>query len=512
MKTFSLLFGIICMCVQTRAQIKITKNDMPAAGDEIIYSTTTDKVDLTKTGANVSWDFSSVKPNGNDTLHYMTSGKAGTLYLLSFYNDFAQKTQQGFDFLNASSTVYKKVGTGVKVVLDMANKFEDADEIYHFPVTYADHDSDTYYDTFSLSTYYKSIIHGKRVNTVDGWGTIKTPDSTYNCIRVKTEITEYDTNVISGFKVPLPKVNRTEYKWLANGVKMPVFQVIFNGTQTTTRYKDKYRLIPNPNGPKPAFTVTDSTIFTDDSIPFINNTTGNFLQYVWTISPSTFRYRAGTTSTSKNPNVQFEKAGKYTVSLKATSFATGSNTLTKKDYIIVTDPIAPEADFEASSTKPLTVDTVTIFDKSINSPNKWLWTITPTTFTYVGGTDNTSQNPRILFQVGTYNVALKSSNSGGNGNTSKIGYITASLTSGLDEISGSNNGFSIFPNPTNGLFQIDLINKEDKISMIEVLSLNGKSILKSNQEFVNLSSQQKGIYILKVLTEEGYFVNKISVE
>jgi PKD repeat protein len=54
----------------------------------------------------------------------------------------------------------------------------------------------------------------------------------------------------------------------------------------------------------------------------------------WSFTPATITYVGGTTSSSQNPQVQFNVAGNYTVSLIATN-ASGNDTETKTDYITV---------------------------------------------------------------------------------------------------------------------------------------------------------------------------------
>lgn len=56
--------------------------------------------------------------------------------------------------------------------------------------------------------------------------------------------------------------------------------------------------------------------------------------WLWNFTPSTVTYLGGTSSTSQNPQVQFNEVGYYTVSLTATN-AYGSDTETKLNYIDV---------------------------------------------------------------------------------------------------------------------------------------------------------------------------------
>ena len=132
----------------------------------------------------------------------------------------------------------------------------------------------------------------------------------------------------------------------------------------------------------------------------------------------------GTTSTSQNPQVKFNAAGYYTVTLTATN-AGGSDGETKTNYILASVP-PPVANFSASTTTPIVGQTLTFTDLSTNAPTSWAWSFSPSTITYVGGTSSTSQHPQVLFvAAGYYTVTLTATNSGGSDGETKTNYINA---------------------------------------------------------------------------------------
>ncbi len=72
-----------------------------------------------------------------------------------------------------------------------------------------------------------------------------------------------------------------------------------------------------------------------------------------------------------------------------------------------TIPTSPAADFVADSTNPMVGDTVRFTDLSNNNPTSWKWQFSPATFTYLSGTDSTTENPIVKFdQSGYYTVSL----------------------------------------------------------------------------------------------------------
>ena len=90
----------------------------------------------------------------------------------------------------------------------------------------------------------------------------------------------------------------------------------------------------------------------------------------------------------------------------------------------------PVAQFMATKTDLCVGESTTILDQSINSPNAWTWTLSPSTgFTYTNGTSNTSQNPEIEFTTpGTYNVTLDVSNVNGTSSSTINSYIEVGLS------------------------------------------------------------------------------------
>jgi len=162
-------------------------------------------------------------------------------------------------------------------------------------------------------------------------------------------------------------------------------------------------------------TILETVIFTDQS-------TNAPTSWLWSFTPNTITYMGGTNAGSQNPQVQFDVPGAYTVALTATN-AGGSDTETKTDYINATYP-APIADFSADNLNPTTIDVVSFTDLSTNFPDTWLWAFTPATVTYMDGTDENSQNPKVLFNdVGYYTVELTSTNGGGVDTETKVDYI-----------------------------------------------------------------------------------------
>ncbi len=339
---FFIVLAILACIPMASAQITISKSNMPSAGQNIIYSISNDSIDVTRTGADTIWDYSYITPASQDTYKYVAPKTAGSIYSLLFYGDVGLNVsfggqKGGYEFYKTSATQYTTEGGGISVPaipIPLSISYSPVDVVYRFPVKYGNIDSSSYEGSTSISQFTVKI-QGKRVNIVDGWGTVITPYKSYKCIRVKSVVTEIDS--ILGGAIDN---SRVEYKWLSTNEQIPVFEVVVsNGIQAvaggmTVTYRDSYKNIVNPNGPVVNFDVADTNALTGDSVLFNNTTTGG-LRYTWVIKPATFTFSGGTTNTSKNPFVTFNAPGLYTVSLNAIGLG-GSNYFTKTNYINVT--------------------------------------------------------------------------------------------------------------------------------------------------------------------------------
>jgi PKD repeat protein len=152
------------------------------------------------------------------------------------------------------------------------------------------------------------------------------------------------------------------------------------------------------------------------SVHFTDQSTNSPTSWSWSFEGGT-----PSTSTAQNPTVTYNTPGTYDVSLTATNSA-GSDSETKLNYITVTAPQPPVANFTASTTNPSVGGSVTFTDTSTNGPTSWSWT-------FEGGTPATStaQNPTVTYNtVGTYDVTLVATNAAGSDTETKTDYINVS--------------------------------------------------------------------------------------
>jgi PKD repeat protein len=172
------------------------------------------------------------------------------------------------------------------------------------------------------------------------------------------------------------------------------------------------QLIPDGVG-TPQFTADQTSIFEGETVNFTDQSTGTITAYNWTLNGAT-----PNTSTDASPSAVYNTAGTYDVNLEITSEGCTVNEL-KQDYISVSAPTAPTADFSASATTVNVGGTVDFTDLTTGNPASWSWT-------FDGGTPatETAQNPTVTYNTaGTYDVSMTATNAYGSDTETKTGYI-----------------------------------------------------------------------------------------
>jgi PKD repeat protein len=89
-------------------------------------------------------------------------------------------------------------------------------------------------------------------------------------------------------------------------------------------------------------------------------------------------------------------------------------------------PVVLTANFSAANLTPPPNTSVTLTDQSTGGPVSWLWSFSPNTVTYLGGTTSSSQNPQVSFNnSGYYTITLYVSDGSSNDTEIKTNYIHA---------------------------------------------------------------------------------------
>ena len=205
------------------------------------------------------------------------------------------------------------------------------------------------------------------------------------------------------------------------------------------------------------------------------------------------------TGGSSNDSLTVTAGGTYTLDV---TDACGSGT----QSVTIVEHDAPTASF-TSSMSYLTA----IFTNTSTSTNAatYLWTFGD------GGT-STDENPAHVYAAsGTYTVTLTVTNDCG----SETFTGAVSTTVSLDELAGLGT-ISVYPNPSNGLFTMDVnLNQSMKLDIVvvnvlgetvavkEINALNGIS-----SEVIDLSSDAPGVYFLKIMSDNVAISTQVLVK
>jgi PKD repeat protein len=131
----------------------------------------------------------------------------------------------------------------------------------------------------------------------------------------------------------------------------------------------------------------------------------------------TWDFGDGSSSDEQNPTHVYDEIGAYTVGLVASN-ALGSDSLSRSSYIVVSVPMAPQAQFSASPTSGPAPLTVTFTDESAHAPTGWSWD-------FGDGGSSTEQHPvYTYYAAGTFTVSLTVSNTVGTDTVAVPGCIT----------------------------------------------------------------------------------------
>jgi hypothetical protein len=295
------IITVICisLCVvRVYSQITITLADMPNAGDSVLISTATvTGTTYTITGANQTWDYSSLTSQSQRYEKFDSPFTFPSIYALLFNalnTTYGKENRQltslpipgisfdaAYDFYKKTSSQLKIVGSGYIINgTPLPFLYTSADIVYNFPLNYGNQDSANYQFSLQIPTIATLREKGKRVNVVEGWGTIITPYGSFQALKVKSIITSTDSIYINtlGFGTNTPARTRIEYKWIANGQKIPILTLNGNKVGNTivitgAEYRDFASTDVNELSNNENSIMLFPNPMSDNSQLFYNNTT-----------------------------------------------------------------------------------------------------------------------------------------------------------------------------------------------------------------------------------------------
>lgn len=175
---------------------------------------------------------------------------------------------------------------------------------------------------------------------------------------------------------------------------------------------------------------------------------------------------------------------------------------------------APVALFNADTTGVNLGDTVQFNNNSVSlAPATYQWSISPSSHTYVNGTNSTSENPQVQFNaVGLYDVQLIATNSSGQDTLILSNYIDVRLAAALSAKQKSAD-LKVYPNPLRSDEEM-VIEAETAIEGILLYDQLGRLVTRwqsNNKEKVNLSLQklEPGLYYLQIDLDDDRITKKV---
>jgi hypothetical protein len=267
-------------------QITITNADLPSSGDTVVVSITNSigSVDPDMSGADVTWDFSTLVPNEQTVERFVAVSGTPIAYQFAFNNGFLYPDHEAnvaqdapdrdvagmlsltevFNYFDNASPAYRQTGFGANFNgAPLPIRYDTIETIYELPMNYNDaYESKLYWEASIPSLGYFSQ-HKVIQNEVDGWGTLILPNGTYPVLKIKKTIVENDSVYVDQFnfgsQIPVPEA--IEYHFMGAESIVPLLKVVMTGGNVTeARYKDAhdpslsveeivendFKLYPNP--------------------------------------------------------------------------------------------------------------------------------------------------------------------------------------------------------------------------------------------------------------------------
>jgi PKD repeat protein len=227
--------------------------------------------------------------------------------------------------------------------------------------------------------------------------------------------------------------------------------------------------------------------------------------YSWTTNPTASVSISN--AASATPSFTFNAPGVYSIGLVATNI-TGSNSAVK---VVTISACPPNAGFNIPAIGCLTT--------AVSSTNTTTSSITPITYNWssnpVGAqfSNPTAPAPAITFTAtGNYTVSLIATNASGSITATQT--INISTCNSINENNGVLNSISLFPNPSNGVFNVATTLSNDNINY-SVTNILGATIATgkfNSSKNIDLSSQSKGVYFITFENNGSKMTKKIILE
>ena len=239
-------YSVIAICLISlglTAQPVITYDgNAPQIGETYYYSGDIGTYDPGPSGANQNWDFSGISPS------FFTSSVAVNPASTPFAGDFPEATiafdqnGDGETFIYSEISPAEMLNVGVGSIAgsggdELIIHYTDAVKLLQYPFSFSDTYTDTYFTSYSFMGEMVTHEWGDITVMADAWGTVSTPEGTYNALRVKSESVYTDSVWVSGVFISATTHTKTDYNWYTSTLHTPVFGISVTEDGTSVSYR-----------------------------------------------------------------------------------------------------------------------------------------------------------------------------------------------------------------------------------------------------------------------------------
>ena len=211
--------------------------------------------------------------------------------------------------------------------------------------------------------------------------------------------------------------NKTSYtiSGLVEGATYHFAATAYDAAHTESGFSNDVAAAAPYSTPVAQFTASTTSGAAPLALNFLNASTGTITSYAW-------GFGDGATSTDQAPTHVYSAAGVYTVTLAVTGPG-GSNTQTRSNYMTVTTPSAPVAQFTGSPTSGVAPLSVSFANSSTGSITSYTWD-------FGDGATSTLASPSHSYAAaGVYTVKLTVTGPGGSNTQTRSNYLTVTTSS-----------------------------------------------------------------------------------
>jgi len=149
-----------------------------------------------------------------------------------------------YNFYDNRADNYRAIGLGVSISgIPIPFKYDNPDLVYDFPMEYQNNWTSQAHIAQGIPGVGYLRMTRNHADTVDGWGTLLTPYGTFEVLRLKSVVDEYDSIYVDSLNIGIP-INRnyTIYQWLGKDQKIPLLQITSSLGGVVVDYIDSIRV------------------------------------------------------------------------------------------------------------------------------------------------------------------------------------------------------------------------------------------------------------------------------